>query len=193
MKMTQSSKWLIWAIKISIILFVVLLQFNIPQEDINLLVVDISATLGENFFLYILLAYAIALALPYFPGVELGLAIIVIFREKGVLFVYVTTILGLVFSFIIGRYLSRNNHHPKYLKSLLSSEIVGKLSRYSPVALLALLLNVPGNIALGGGGGVAMSYGLLGTISLIKFIATISIAITPVPILFFLGFTFGGL
>jgi hypothetical protein len=51
---------------------------------------------------------------------------------------------------------------------------------------LALLLNTPGNVILGGGGGIAFAAGACRVFSAPAFLLTILIAVAPVPIAFFL-------
>jgi len=53
---------------------------------------------------------------------------------------------------------------------------------------LALLINTPGNTVLGGGGGIAMAFGIDRTLSGRVFLMVISLATLPLPIMVYLGF-----
>jgi hypothetical protein len=43
-------------------------------------------------------------------------------------------------------------------------------------------LNIPGNIVIGGGGGIAMIAGLTGLYSFPRYLLTIAIAVAPIPL-----------
>ncbi len=47
--------------------------------------------------------YFFLLVIPFVPGMEIGLALMMVFGAKGVAVVYVTTVLALSFSFLIGK------------------------------------------------------------------------------------------
>ncbi|HXV11709.1 MAG TPA: hypothetical protein VD839_12995, partial [Burkholderiales bacterium] len=53
--------------------------------------------------------------------------------------------------------------------------------------LLALLLNLPGNVLIGGGGGIAMMAGMSRLYSFPSYLALISVAILPGPVLVMLS------
>jgi hypothetical protein len=46
---------------------------------------------------------------------------------------------------------------------------------------LAIVLNIPGNIIIGGGGGIAMIAGMSGLYSLPRYLLTVAIAVAPIP------------
>ncbi|NNL35795.1 MAG: hypothetical protein HKP35_08255, partial [Silicimonas sp.] len=50
-----------------------------------------------------LIAYTVLMALPFVPGVEIGLALIAIFGARVVPVIYLTTVLALVLAFAAGR------------------------------------------------------------------------------------------
>ena len=64
--------------------------------------------------------------------------------------------------------------------------LVPTLIKYRYVAIV-LILNLPGNALVGGGGGIAMLAGMSRLFSLPGFIIAIAIAVAPVPLLAFLG------
>jgi hypothetical protein len=65
------------------------------------------------------------------------------------------------------------------------------LLRHRYIAL-ALLINTPGNVVLGGGGGIAFAAGASRLFSTGGFLVTIVLAVAPVPLAFLL-FGSGGL
>ena len=69
-------------------------------------------------------------------------------------------------------------HFPSWLKSY--------LLRYRYIAI-AILVNLPGNYVLGGGGGISIACGTNRRNSWKGFFVTIVLAVSPVPILVYLG------
>jgi hypothetical protein len=47
---------------------------------------------------------------------------------------------------------------------------------------LAIVVNIPGNIIIGGGGGIALMAGISRVYSLTGFLVTLAIGVSPVPI-----------
>jgi hypothetical protein len=155
--------------------------------------------------------YSLLLSLPFVPGVELGILLMCIFGKEGIVFVYLATVAGLSLAFLIGRLipsrwidsgLERLGNSPscssqsdeiekmadcisaglKHLPSWLKSYLVKY--RYFTIAIL---VNLPGNYILGGGGGIAIACGTRRRISWKGFLLTIVLAVSPVPILVYLG------
>jgi hypothetical protein len=152
-------------------------------------------------------AYALLIAIPFVPGVEIGLALIGMIGSAIVFLVYVSTIFGLCISYFVGRFVSlmwlatllegiRLQRASQLLRALepmdqderLNYLIVRAPNRFIPFFLrhryvaLAVLVNLPGNIVLGGGGGISMMAGASKLFSLPGFVLTIGIAVSPVPI-----------
>ena len=69
-------------------------------------------------------------------------------------------------------------HIPSWLKSYLVKY------RYLTIAVL---INMPGNYILGGGGGISIACGTSRRISWKGFLITIALAVSPVPLLAYLG------
>ena len=155
--------------------------------------------------------YSLLLSLPFVPGVELGILLMCVFGKEGIVFVYLATVAGLSLAFLIGRLIprqwidsvmervgdsgscadpadeiekmaecisSRRKHVPSWLKSYLMKY------RYLTIAIL---VNLPGNYILGGGGGISIACGASRRISWKGFLFTIILAVSPVPILAYLG------
>jgi hypothetical protein len=155
--------------------------------------------------------YSLLLSLPFVPGVELGILLMCVFGKEGIVFVYLATVAGLSLAFLIGRLIPRRwidsgliafggsrscssqsgevealaecmsagrKHIPPWFKSYLVKY------RYLTIAIL---VNLPGNYILGGGGGIAIACGTRRRISWKGFLVTIILAVSPVPLLVYLG------
>lgn len=154
-----------------------------------------------------IIAYGLLLAVPFVPGVEIGLALLMIFGCDIAVQVYVASVVGLSASYLVGHLvpssllasffermgLDRAAKSARRVEplapcgglGLLSQNLPGRLGpalvRWRYVAL-ALVLNLPGNAVLGGGGGIAMLAGLSGMFSFSGYFVAISLAVLPVPL-----------
>lgn len=155
-----------------------------------------------------LIVYTLLIAVPFVPGIEIGLALLALGGPKLALPVFLCTLLGLLLSYWIGRLLP-----PGWLASLLRSlQLAGAArkfedmecsaagtgmlpraslpSRLIPIMLkhrylaLAVALNMPGNALVGGGGGIALVAGMCRLYSWRTFLLTTTLAISPVPLIF---------
>jgi hypothetical protein len=159
------------------------------------------------------LVYLLLLSLPFVPGVELGLLLMCVFGQKGILPIYFATVGGLMLAFTVGQHLSKERItvwserlgitlHVKNQNSgienfpeqfalggiFLKWPWIGRyFNRYRHLAL-ALIFNLPGNYLLGGGGGIALVCGLTRQYRWPGFLLTIILATAPVPILVWFGF-----
>jgi len=155
------------------------------------------------------LLYVLLMAIPFMPGIEIGLALMILLGSKGALLVYLSTVLALSLSFIIGR-----RTPPHLIKQLLHwfhlyeasalvaqleplgqqqrlkllyekapSKLVPFLLRHRYLAIVATL-NLPGNALIGGGGGIGVIAGMSKIFPFYAFILTVAVATAPVPILF---------
>ncbi|WP_186827002.1 hypothetical protein [Shimia ponticola] len=136
-----------------------------------------------------LVIYAVLLALPFVPGVEIGLALLMLFGASFALPVYVATITGLTLAYGVGRTLRRLKPTAGLeaalqpnggLSGLGHATWLGPLLRFRWVAI-ALLINFPGNTLIGGGGGVAMASGYSLALRWPAFIGCVAVAVAPVP------------
>lgn len=155
--------------------------------------------------------YIVLMATPFLPGIELGMALMAMLGPKGVMMVYICTLVALTVSFAFGRffpahvlvrllYWLRLRRAAALLERFNATaparrlEFLGEnAGRSMPVLLkhryllVALLLNVPGNVVIGGGGGIAMIAGMSRVYSFSVFLPVVSVAILPGPILFVLS------
>ena len=156
------------------------------------------------------IVYAILLSIPFFPGVELGWLIIMLYGKDSIILIYLFTLLGLIVSFSVGRWLGTycvscqsklerfNQTYSATFNRLVEkvhgffsqtrcSLVFNRILQKSPYFVLAILINIPGNSLVGGGGGIALLSGLNRAISFKGFVITLIIAVSPLPILLYFG------
>ena len=157
--------------------------------------------------------YAVFMAIPFVPGMEIGIAMIGLLGPPIAFLIYICTVVGLSTSFLIGRIvplsglirlfddlgLHRAAETLKSIEPLDGAERLDVLVAMTPNRLvpfllrnryltLAVVLNLPGNILLGGGGGIALFAGVSRLYSMPGFFLTIVCAVAPVPLaVFFFG------
>jgi len=152
-------------------------------------------------------AYAVLLAIPFVPGIEIGLALISMFGPPIVFLVYVSTVVGLSLAYVAGRLIPLNglvrwldefglhrvsrlldSVEPMSKDERLNFLVAKAPTRFVPFLLrhrylaLAVMFNLPGNFLVGGGGGIAMIAGVSGIYSAAGFLVTVMFAVSPVPI-----------
>ena len=171
-----------------------------PRHESMLQFIVLGATL-----LYILL-----MALPFMPGIEIGLAVMILLGSKGALLIYLSTVLALSISFVIGRmtppHLIRQlldwfhlyrasalvaqlepldqQQRLKLLYEKAPSKLVPFLLEHRYLAIVAIL-NLPGNALIGGGGGIGVIAGMSKIFPFYAFISVVAVATAPVPLFFF--------
>ena len=152
------------------------------------------------------------MAMPFVPGAEIGLTLLTVLGGAIAPLVYLATAFSLTMAYLAGRLLP-----PSILQAVLRAVglkraagfieraadmtqadlqenlmppsaplVLRGLLRYRYVAL-AVAINTPGNVILGGGGGLALMAGLSRLFSPLPFLLTVLIAVLPVPLLFFVG------
>ena len=156
--------------------------------------------------------YILWMALPFVPGIELGLALMVMLGPQGVLLVYMCTLLSLSLSFAIGRLISLKAfaRFMGWLHLHKARDLVLKLEPLDPqekfdvllksapskilpfmlehrYLVVALMLNQPGNALIGVGGGIGLIAGMSRLCSFPRYLLLVSVAITPLPFLFIAG------
>lgn len=157
------------------------------------------------------LVYTLLMMLPFVPGVEIGLGMMMTFGPKIVPLVYGATVLALSLAFLLGRLVPQDaiistfdtvrlkrgaallrNLQPLSTEERLgfilqnsSSRITPYLLRYRYLALV-IALNLPGNAVVGGGGGICLIAGFCRLFSFPGFLLTVILAVAPVPLAVFL-------
>lgn len=154
-----------------------------------------------------LVAYVLLLSVPFVPGVEIGLSLMVMEGPWIAPLVYMSTVAGLSLAYAVGErvpyaLLHRVFDDLRLTRACRLLEAVEPLSRMErlealraraptwlrPLAtryryvLLAVLINAPGSAIFGGGGGILFTAGLSRLFIPIQTFATILIAVAPVPL-----------
>lgn len=161
----------------------------------------------ELLWLGMLVTYAVLMMVPFVPGIEIGLALMMMLGEQGIVLVYLVTQLSMAGSYLIGRHiplskLSRTleffgltraaqilcqahqvdcKARTQWIASRLSSR-AGRTVLKHPEISLGLIVNLPGNAAIGGAGGIAMLAGMSGLVCWRRYMLTIAVATAPVPV-----------
>ena len=151
--------------------------------------------------------YALILALPFVPGVEIGIALLTMLGPMAAPYVYIATVGGLTLAFLAGRLIPMHalargvratglerggaliddlgaqppEKRVVILAARAQSRWLIRLLRHRHVALV-VLLNMPGNAVIGGGGGIALTAGLSRLFSLPAFLLVVALAVAPVPL-----------
>ena len=202
-------------LKISLIVgFLVLVHYggSLVVEQINFQIWPEHERLIITVLWLAIVVYVLWMALPFVPGIELGLALMVLLGSRGIILVYLCTLLSLSLSFTIGRliplksfarflgwlHLYKARDLVLQLEPLNSEEKLDFLLRSAPskvipflvkhrYIMIALALNLPGNALIGGGGGIGLISGMSRLYPFPKYILLVSLAITPVPLLLLAG------
>ncbi|MBF0279911.1 MAG: hypothetical protein HQM13_19095 [SAR324 cluster bacterium] len=196
---------------ISILIFLILFRYMyLHLEGTKELVAWLKGNIGWKTLLIGGIAYMLLLSIPFFPGVELGWFLILVFGKEGILLVYFMTLCGLSLSFAIGRWFEKSWLTSwldlDALKSMFHDQAAKVLKRWfhwrrKPVSvlpydyflykyrylILTLLINIPGNAIIGGGGGISFICGMNQLFSWKGFLLTIIFAIAPLPLLLYFG------
>jgi hypothetical protein len=165
-----------------------------------------TGLLATLFAVYILFS-----AIPFVPGAEIGFGLLMVLGAGGAWLVYGGMILALSLAFAAGRFVPARwltaifsalglnrarefvatsmemsiDDRARFIEANAPARWVPFLLRHRYVAL-AVLLNTPGNVVLGGGGGIAFAAGACRLFSTAGFLVTILIAVAPVPLAFVL-------
>jgi hypothetical protein len=157
-------------------------------------------------------AYVLLMALPFMPGIEVGLAMMLTLGPRAAVVVYLCTVLALTLSFAVGRlvpgkvlaaffgwlHFDRARDLLREMEPLTPRERVAFLAANAPrrivpfalrhrYLLIAFALNLPGNALIGGGGGIAMVAGMSRLFRWPQYVLLIAAATAPVPVLILLG------
>ncbi|MGB5199409.1 MAG: hypothetical protein WBR56_05870 [Sedimenticolaceae bacterium] len=165
----------------------------------------------EAILLGAVVVYILLMAMPFMPGIELGLGLMLLMGSKGALLVYFCTLVALSISFLIGRTVPSRlvYRFSRWLHLFKTSELIAELeplghrarlellyakapSRLVPFLLrhrhlaIAAALNLPGNALIGGGGGIGLISGMSKIVRFPAYIAVTALAIAPLPLWVFL-------
>lgn len=208
---TKKSRWLHWGVIIVAVVILAIAANRLGAWLIDLVEFEVT-DLNKNYMISaVILAmvfYALLLAIPFVPGVEVGFGLIVMFGPPLVIPVYVSTVVGISLAFILGRIvpITRMQAFLRFLYLDKAADLVGRITplkqrakmdmlmqaapkRIVPFLLrhrylaIAAALNIPGNAVIGGGGGIGMLVGLSRIVPFPLFLLTVTLAAAPVPII----------
>lgn len=156
--------------------------------------------------LLLLVTYTILMAIPFAPGIEIGISLLILKGAAIAPFVFLATVMGLALAFLAGRFIPYAWLHAilydlrlmsacALLERIAPLDQEARLSllkdrlppRLHPLAgggryvLVALLLNLPGNALIGGGGGIAFIAGLSRLYPTGPTPLVMTLAVLPVP------------
>ncbi len=200
-----------WAIlKILLFIGLVVLGNYLTQWFIIQLSIELkpsSELMLDRIIVMSMLAYALLMSIPFVPGAEIGVAALMILGPKIALFVYLTTLAALSLSFSVGRFipekklikflqdlhLHRIGKMLKEFEGLDSKQRLNLMLSRSPKRFVPFLIkyrylalmvaiNMPGNIVIGGGGGIALMAGLSRLFTPPMYLLTVAIAVSPIPL-----------
>jgi hypothetical protein len=199
-----------WALKLALLLAFILAVDRLGNwtvQEVELYRAVGSDTLPHRIVLIATIVYIVAMALPFCPGIEIGLALMLAFGTKVVPLVYAATVAALLLAFAIGRFIPAGAviaiferlHLRRASRLLLTLQPLGECERlasllgHAPSRLsrwllahrylaIAIALNTPGNVLVGDGGGIALAAGFSRLYSVGGFTATVILAVSPVPI-----------
>jgi hypothetical protein len=213
----RSVTWSILA-KLSAIAFLVVLANIATSWLIDRLDIQIWPEYLEIVDRAVLIAvvlYICLMATPFLPGIEMGLALMMVLGPKCIVVAYICTLIALSISFGLGRLfpahllvsllqwlsltraaasLTNFDATPpgkrlEYLAAQSPTPTVPALMTHRYL-FLALLLNLPGNALIGGGGGIGMMAGMSRLYSFTAYFFLICVAILPGPTLVILSKVF---
>lgn len=159
--------------------------------------------------------YAILLAIPGVPGLEVGLVMMGVFQETGIIAAWLCTVAGLNLAFFAGRKLPRDRIE-RWLKPkdvpegalpdfaigqsdtmtlVLERNRVGRAvlrwtgppGGWRRYVLIAFLFNMPGNFIIGGGGGIGLFCGTSQDLKWPWYLVTTILAAAVIPLMFYGG------
>ena len=180
------------------------------SEIIDLLQIELAPKPKPSvqpFIMWSMAAYALLIAIPFVPGIEIAIGILIAAGPGIALLLYGVTILGLLSSFVVGYCvplswlqaafrkvgLKRTSRLIEEMDGLSRNEQLDFLVSRAPTRLIpflirhryltiAVLLNVPGNTVIGGGGGISMLAGLSKLYSPPAFLLTLILALAPLTL-----------
>jgi hypothetical protein len=214
---SNSGKLRVWAVLWLVLLIVAAAIANLAADWLLAFLEVTAAPELRNaltgVFILTLLLYVLLLAVPFVPGAEIGLFLLMALGVSAAPYVYLATVAGLLLSFFAGRYvpismlcmvlravgfhractfmeeIGQLSHEQRsdLIRATKPGPIGAGLVRFRYLAM-AIGLNVPGNSVIGGGGGIALAAGLCRVFSPVAAALTISVAVSPVPLMvYFFG------
>lgn len=146
----------------------------------------------------ILIIYIALIATPFVPGAEIGLLLLALFGASIAIPVYLATVFALTLSFAFGqlmpkvrlpridrpianRFEASQHLSRRTIAARSPFRWLAHLMRFRWLALI-VLINMPGNMVLGGGGGIALAAGNSRTFTIWAFLFSVGVAVAPIPL-----------
>lgn len=197
-----------------LLLILILLLFHFSGEQIEILITDQfivpRGRMVDLLFLGIVLIYILLMAMPFMPGIEIGLALMMLLGSKGAVLVYIATLVALSISYLAGRLIPPDRvsrfldwlHLYRARALVLQLEPLGRVERLHLLQeklpeklalflvnhrylMIAAALNLPGNALIGGGGGIGLVVGMSNIIPYWGYFTLLIVAVAPVPLWFY--------
>ena len=167
---------------------------------------DIHPGAQIGMVLVLLLIYALLIALPFVPGIEIGLMLLAVEGAWIAPWLYLATTAGLLFAYGLGEWVPHARLH-RILADLHLRRACALLDRIHPLSreervlllrdtapkwlsplisryrylFVAAVINMPGNAVIGGGGGILFLTGLSRLFKPAGVALTVALAVMPVP------------
>lgn len=177
------------------------------RDQIDAMAMPASEIAVHRMIMGATIAFVILLAIPFVPGAEIGLTMLAVFGAAIAPLVYGATVLALVIAYLLGRLIPddwllaglralRMHRAAVSLETTLqlpgtarlermlaggSPRLLRLATRYRYLALI-LAINLPGNVVIGGGGGIAMMAGASRLFAPVPFLLSVMVAVAPVPL-----------
>jgi hypothetical protein len=180
---------------------------SLIKDQLDIMVMPANEIAVHRMIMTGTVAFVILLAIPFVPGAEIGLTMLTVFGAAIAPLVYGATVLALVLAFLVGRLVPerwliaglralRMERSERALGEMMRLEPAARLermmaggsprllrlaTRYRYLALI-LAINLPGNVVIGGGGGIAMMAGASRLFSPVPYVLSVMLAVSPVPL-----------
>jgi hypothetical protein len=190
-----------------IVIFVGFVLITLKLFSWSMLQLEAHPNLMVGLTVILLLCYALFISIPFVPAIEIAISIMIVKGADAAIWVYIATVGGLYLSFLVGHFvwyeflyrifnalrMKRACALLESLQPLNADERLGLLRSKAPkfiqpfivegrYLVVAAALNLPGNIVMGGGGGILMAAGLTRVFSAYWILLTLLIAVSPVPL-----------
>ena len=168
---------------------------------------DLHPGAQVGMMLALLMVYALLIAVPFVPGIEIGLMLLAVEGAWIAPWLYLATIAGLLFAYGAGEWVPYTRLHRiladlhmrracallEHINPLSREERIMMLRDNAPKLLrpfltryrylfLAGVINLPGNALIGGGGGILFLTGLSRLFRPTAVALTLALAVMPVPL-----------
>lgn len=180
---------------------------SVVRESLDLVVMPPGEAAAYWSVLTATAAYVLLLSVPFVPGAEIGLTLLTVFGAPIAPLVYCATVAALMLSYGVGRLVPTQRvvaglhwlrltraaegvarmaplSHDERIARILqggSPRLIRFATRYRYLALI-LAVNTPGNVVIGGGGGIALMAGMSRLFAPLPYFLAVAIAVAPIPL-----------